>query len=419
LSTHTGLQRPARLERRSGRPDTRADGREERRQRAVQALGLGEDVRAERFDRITRVATTLLGTQMSTITVLDRDRACYPGVTGFHGDPLPREQTFCHTATLQDRLTVVPDALLDPRFAHLDAVQDGTVRFYAGAPLRDPVGNVVGVLCVFDPEPGVLEGDRRTAFLDLAVWAEQELVSSADSAAAARAQASLLPADPLHHKGWEVAGICVPALAVGGDFYDYGVWRGVLHLGLGDVMGKGTGAALMGAGVRAAVRAVHLDVVAGADLGHTATRVSLGIGPDLERAGSFAALFEAAIDLSTGHVRYVDAGLGLAVAVRSDGRVDRLVSDDRPFGVLPGDTWQQHTGCLDPGDFLVVLSDGLLDLVDDPASWWGAVGDLVSGCRSADEVLRRVAGLTRDGVPVDDVTVLVVHRGEARAGASS
>jgi hypothetical protein len=385
----------------------------------VQALGLGEDVRAERFDRITRVATTLLGTRMSTITVLDQDRACYPGATGYHGDPLPREQTLCHTVTLEDRLTVVPDALLDPRFARLDVVQDGTIRFYAGAPLHDPVGNVVGVLCVFDPEPGVLQGDLRTAFLDLAVWAEQELVSAAESGAAARAQASLLPADPWHHQGWEVAGICVPALAVGGDFYDYGAWRGVLHLGLGDVMGKGTGAALMGAGVRAAIRAVHLDVVAGADLGHTATRVSLGIAPDLERAGSFAALFEAAVDLSTGNVRYVDAGLGLAVAVRGDGRVDRLVGDDRPFGVLPGDTWQQHTASLAPGDFLVVLSDGLLDLVDDPVAWWGPVGDLVSGCRSADEVLRRVAGITRDGVPLDDVTVLVVHRGEVGAEAGS
>lgn len=412
-STPTGLLRPARLERRSGRPDARGPGSEERRQRAVDSLGLGEDVRDVRFDRITRVARTLLDTAMSTITVLDRDRACYPGATGFDGVPMPREQTFCHAATLDDRLTVVPDARTDPRFADLDAVRDGTVRFYAGVPLRDAVGNVVGVLCVFDPEPATLDGDRREALLDLAVWAEQELVSYADNAAAARVQAALLPVQPLRLQGWEAAGVCVPALAVGGDFYDYGVGRGVLHVGLGDVMGKGTGAALVGAGVRAAVRAAHLDVVAGADLGDNATRVSLALVPDLERAGSFAALFEAAIDLATGDVRYVDAGLGLAVVVRADGRVDRLTSADRPFGLLPGDTWQQHRADLGPGDALVVPSDGLLDLLEQPTGWVEALGGLVAGCTGTEEVLRRVTALTRDGVPLDDVTVLVVRRGES------
>ncbi len=416
MGLHTGLQRPARLERRrSDRPDgrdPRDPSREERRQRAVDSLGLGEDQRHERFDRITRVAQTLLGAQMSTITVLDRDRACYPGAAGYDGSPLPRDQTFCATTTSEDRLTVVADARLDPRFADLQLVRQGAVRFYAGAPLRDPVGNVVGVLCVFDPEPSTLDGERRTAFQDLAVWAEQELTSASDSAAAARVQASLLPAEPLRHQGWEAAGVCVPALAVGGDFYDYGVGRGVLHLGLGDVMGKGTGAALVGAGIRAGVRAAHFDVVAGADLGQTATRVALTLANDLERAGSFAALFEAAIDLTTGDVRYVDAGLGLAVAVRTDGRVDRLTSTDRPFGILPGDTWAQHRARLEPGDLLVVFSDGLLDLLDDPVAWWEPVGALAAGSGGVEGLLRRIAGMTRDGLPLDDVTALVVRRGD-------
>ncbi|QIG45371.1 SpoIIE family protein phosphatase [Nocardioides anomalus] len=383
---------------------------EERRQRAVDALGLGEDVREERFDRISRVARTLLGARMSTITVLDRDRACYPGAAGYDGTAMPREQTFCHTTTLQRSLLVVPDARADGRFRDLGLVAAGEVAFYAGVPLTDAQDNVVGVLCVFDPEPGTLEGDRLQSFLDLAVWAEQELLASTEMSAAARVQASLLPAHPLRLPDWEAAGVCLPALAVGGDFFDYGVSDGVLHLGLGDVMGKGTGAALVGAGVRAALRATHLDVVAGADLGASATAVARSLHRDLDRAGAFAALVEAAVDLGTGEIRFVDAGLGLMLVVRADGRVERHVGADRPFGLFADDDWTERRAALGPGDRLLVFTDGVLDLLEDPLHWWVPVGELVAAHRDPESLLAALSALTRGRTPLDDVTALAVYR---------
>ena len=384
--------------------------REEQRQRAVDALGLGEDVRDERFDRVTRVARTLLDAKMSTITVLDRDRACYPGAAGYDGTPLPRDQTFCDTTTLHDALLVVPDARQDPRFAHFELVRQGALRFYAGVPLHDALGNAVGVLCVFDPEPGSLEGERLQALLDLAVWAEQELVASSERSAAARVQASLLPAQPLRLKGWEAAGTCLPALSVGGDFYDYGASNGVLHLGLGDVMGKGTGAALVGAGVRAALRGTHDEVVAGVDLGRSATAVARSLTHDLERSGAFACLVEAAVDLATGEVRFVDAGLGLMLVVRADGTVERHVGHDRPFGVFADDEWTERRTTLGPGDRLLLFTDGLLDLLDDPLRWWEPLGRLVAAHDRPEPLLTAITDLARGRTPLDDVTALVVHR---------
>jgi phosphoserine phosphatase RsbU/P len=388
---------------------------EEQRQRAVDALGLGEDVREERFDRITRVARTLLGARMSTITVLDRDRACYPGAAGYDGASLPREQTFCHTATQQRSVLIVPDARHDPRFAHLDLVAAGEVSFYAGVPLSDPHGNVVGVLCVFDPEPGTLEGDRLQAFLDLSTWAEQELLNATEMSRAAQVQTSLLPERPLRLPGWSVAGRCLPALAVGGDFYDYGASHGALHLGLGDVMGKGTGAALVGAGVRAALRGTHGDVVGGADLGRTATAVARSLHHDLERSGAFAALIEAVVDLADGSVRFVDAGLGLMVVVRADGTVERHLGGDRPFGLFADDAWSERRSRLDPGDRLLVFTDGVLDLVDDPVHWWEPVGELVAAHDDPEELLAALAALTRERTPLDDVTALAVYRAPGQA----
>ena len=388
---------------------------EARRQRAVEALGLGDGIREERFDRITRLARTLFDAEASTITVLDRDRAIYPGAAGYSGEPMVRRDTFCDRTTSSNELIVVPDAEADPRFADLPIVRNGEILFYAGAPLRDPAGNVVGVLCVFDATPRIPTPVQLKAFQDLSVWAQQELVASSESRTARRVQTSLLPDQPLRLDGWDVAGLCLPALAVGGDFYDYGVANGVLHLGVGDVMGKGTGAALLGAGVRAAIRATHLEVISGADLGRSATRVARSLAADLERAGAFATVFEAAIDLADGRVRYVDAGLGLVLLVRADGSFERLSSEDLPFGVLTEDRWTEQRAVLAPGDRLVVFSDGLLDLIDDPVSWWEPVGRLVVEHADDDDLLRSVARLARTQTALDDVTVLVITRGAAAA----
>lgn len=389
---------------------------EARRQRAVDSLGLAVDRSHERLDVIARVARTLFAVDMSTVTVLDHDRAWFPAAAGYSGDTCPRSDTFCDRTTREDTLIVVPDATLDQRFTHLDIVSSGAIRFYAGAPLRDASGNVVGTFCLFNSTPRELEGDELVAFLDLASWAERELVASAEMSAAGRVQAAMLPSLPLQVDEWEIRGFCQPALTVGGDFFDYGLGHDVAHLGLGDVMGKGTSAALVGAGVRAAFRGTHAAVVDGLDLGLAATRVARSLADDLERAESFVTLFTCALDLPTGRARYIDAGAGLTLVVRADGSVERLTSEDRPLGIMPGDRWTQHETVLEPGDRMVVFSDGILDLLDDPLHWWERAGEMVREATDTTDLLGAVARLSRDRTPLDDVTVLAVFRDRVSAG---
>jgi phosphoserine phosphatase RsbU/P len=383
---------------------------EDRRQRAVESLALPEGQRVERFDRITRLARTVFGVPVSSITVLDRDRAWFASIQGADVREIPRVETFGDRTRAEDRQLVVEDAAHDPRFADLPAVTEGGIRFYAGQPLRDPMGHVLGTFSLYDTEPRSLSEDERTTFVDLAAWAEQELVASTEMTQAGRVQASLLPARPVRVPGWTVDGLCLPALAVGGDFYDFGVGEGVVHVGLGDVMGKGTGAALLGAGVRAAIRGTHAAVVAGVDLGITSTQVARALLPDLERAESFVTLLETAVDLDDGFTRYIDAGSGLAVVARRDGRVERLSGEDRPFGVLPEDHWTEHQLTLEPGDRLLLFSDGLLDLLDDPVDWEPEVGALVHRAADGPAVLAEILALGRARTPLDDVTAVVVAR---------
>ena len=382
---------------------------ERRRQRAVLSLALSGRSE-ERLDRIARLAATLFHVEQATVTVLDGDHAWFPGAFGLDERSAPREEIFCdHTSTTDD-LVLVEDAARDPRFADLPAVTDAGIRFYAGVPLRDPTGNTVGTFCLYDRSGRTLDADELQALQDLAAWAQHELVASGEMVRARQVQASMLPSKPVRIGEWELNGACVPALAVGGDLFDYAVGNEVAHLGLGDVMGKGTGAALLGAGVRAAVRGTHEAVVSGVDLGITVTQVARSMAPDLMRAESFVTLFEAAVDLEDGFLRYVDAGMGLCLVVRADGTVDLLNSEDLPIGVLFDDHWTEHTTTIEPGDRLLLFSDGLLDLVDDPDRWWEPIGRLVADHKDTTSLLSAIVELAIEQVQLDDVTAVAMFR---------
>lgn len=386
---------------------------DERQHRLVESLGLaetGEGSRKDRLDRITRLARTTLGMGAANITVLDGDRAWFPSAQGLPTEPIPRSETFCDTTVRLGEAVRVRDAAADPRFSSLPAVTHHGVRFAASEPLRDSLGNVVATLCVFDTEPRELTGAELLTLQDLASWAEQELVASTEMRLAGEAQASMLPEQAFRGTDWEIEGTCVPALAVGGDFFDYGVSHGVAHLRVGDVMGKGAAAALVGAGVRSALRGTREAVTAGVDLGITVTQTARSLLEDLERTSSFVTLFEAAIDLEDGHVRYVDGGCGLALHLHPDGSFEHLRSDDRPLGVLPDDHWTEHTFEMAPGDSLLVFSDGILDVVGDHAGWQERVAKLAHAATDLPSLLGQVSQLARRRTVLDDVTVLGVKR---------
>lgn len=143
---------------------------------ALQALGLLDTGREERFDRITRMAARVFDVPIALISLLDAHRQWFKSNLGFPQPETPRATSFCNHAIQSPEALVVPDATLDGRFAGSPMVTAPPhVRFYAGQPIRARDGSRVGVLCVLDVRARRFSGPDVHALRDLAAWAEVEL----------------------------------------------------------------------------------------------------------------------------------------------------------------------------------------------------------------------------------------------------
>lgn len=229
----------------------------------------------------------------------------------------------------------------------------------------------------------------------------------AELARAADVQAGLLPRSTPNIPGFDIAAECVPALEVGGDFYD---WEepepGMLALRLCDVMGKGMPAALLMATVRAVMRAVVRSSSPAAALRYVAAVLE----QDFALADSFVTLFMAQLDSVTRTVVYVDAGHGHAFVRRACGDVALLTPRSLPLGVMPDEPYVEGTIVLDPGDALVIYSDGLIDARPDLDLDHHTLARYLEGAGSALAMIDRLVTLLAPvGIPPDDVTVVVVR----------
>jgi sigma-B regulation protein RsbU (phosphoserine phosphatase) len=385
-----------------------SDIRETRRQRAVESLGLTEPTRNPQLDRVARIAQATFGVEFSSITVFDHDRALFVGRGGFEATESPRADSPCRLVVETGRIVTTDDARTDSRFDNIANIRGLDLGFYAGHPLRDSSGNIVGSLCLLDLEPRTLSISDLAVFADLAHWAQAELLADAEAVLARATQQALLPAAPLKRGGIQVSGVCVPANSVGGDYFDYGPVGSLVHVAMGDVMGKGTAAAIIGAATRAAARAVVPTVERGEDLGHGVERIEAAMINDLQHTNTFVTYFHAMVDLDTAILYWVDAGAGLSLLVHEDGTSEQLTGSGLPLGIEQQDH-VTHSVALHSGDRLVMVSDGLLDIVEDQRDWIPEVRDLVNASTDGADAVRRIAAVSRDRVPIDDVTVVVME----------
>jgi sigma-B regulation protein RsbU (phosphoserine phosphatase) len=250
------------------------------------------------------------------------------------------------------------------------------------------------------PSPELVASVNRLA----ARWRRQsEELEEADRAA--EVQRRLLPRSGVDVAGFDLAGGSASARVVGGDFFDWYPVPGGMIITLADVMGKGVGAAIIAANVRAVLRGTASEL----NLGVAMSTAAAALAIDLEHAGSFVTLFHCRLETSTGELRYADAGHGLSLVVRSDGSARRLSTTSFPLGTGLDDSWREHRLTLSPGDTLVSVSDGALDLWDGSLASLGEVERLTHAATSSQEIVDGILALAGAEAP-DDVTVVALRR---------
>lgn len=130
----------------------------------------------ERFDRITRLAAHYFSVPSAIFTIVDTDRQWFKSKYGITMSETPRRVSFCgHVIYMQDTL-IVKDALEDRRFYDNPLVIGGPkIRFYAGHPIYNSEGYVVGSLCLIDSKPRFFSEDDTKSLIDFAKLIEREL----------------------------------------------------------------------------------------------------------------------------------------------------------------------------------------------------------------------------------------------------
>ncbi|MGO1462802.1 MAG: GAF domain-containing protein [Oleiphilaceae bacterium] len=152
---------------------------EKRRLAALNRLGLLDTPPEERFDRLTRIARQHYQVRTALFTVLDHDRQWFKSRQGLDVTEIPRSVAFCDRAMRQDQIFVVEDATQDPRFRKNPLVTDSPhIRFYAGMPVREPGGSIVGSLCIIDDQPRRFSEKDLDVLRTLATMVEEELERS-------------------------------------------------------------------------------------------------------------------------------------------------------------------------------------------------------------------------------------------------
>jgi serine phosphatase RsbU (regulator of sigma subunit) len=181
-------------------------------------------------------------------------------------------------------------------------------------------------------------------------------------------QNEMLPHQPLRLGLSEVNGVSIPAREVGGDFFNYfALPGGEIALLVGDVSGKGVGAALLMANVQATLRArlpLEPDLAA----------LAATLDADLEANTPpevYLTLFVGIVDTGRGVLRYVSAGHNSQFVLRAGGGVETLASTGRPLGLIAGGGYEQVTLPLADGDILFFYTDGMVEAEDERGDFLG------------------------------------------------
>ena len=237
---------------------------------------------------------------------------------------------------------------------------------------------------------------------------------------ARKIQEKLLPHEMPRFRGFEIAGTSIPSKQVGGDYFDFlDLGEGQLGIAIADVSGKGIPAALLMANLQASLHAQTFETEKVADV---TARINNLLVKSTD-SNMFVTFFYGLLNRNKSTFTSTNAGHNHPLLLRFDQTMEYLAKGGLVLGFLPDQKYAQQTTTLQPGDVLVLYTDGITEArtPDEKAVQEKLFGEdrLIqvvkeSASLSAREIqsaiLQAVSNHTKNTPQGDDITLVVIKR---------
>ena len=326
----------------------------------------------------------------------------------------------------ENTAVITSDAAHDPRFLAQHSIIAQAIHSAMAVPLFDNQ-SVLGILYVDSTDPGVLYGQSELELLTLlgnmaAVKITNARLLEAESvrqrmaqelSTATRIQRGLLP-NPPPMTGWHCHARIETCHEVGGDLYDFHIRDdGEVVVLVGDVSGKGMGAALLMSSTIASARVLY-DVCTGP------LQLVRRLNTIMHRstdARSFVTMFVGWLDPATGRMRYVNAGHPEPHILHA-GSLRTLEATGIPVGMMGDFAWAEGETVLDKGELLALFSDGIPEAqhgdeffdFERVAATLRAAEPEADLERAADRIIASIDEFAAGEHRADDVTLVLLRR---------
>jgi serine phosphatase RsbU (regulator of sigma subunit)/pSer/pThr/pTyr-binding forkhead associated (FHA) protein len=397
----------------------------------VQALlRAGRELSARRplpelFEVILNLALEAVGARRGVLLTLERDQL---RLRAARGDNF-RISTMVRDRVLEEKSSLlVEDVRRDEKLRERGSIVSQGVRSLMAAPLQTDE-RVIGLIYVDTPELlreftaedlnlltvmanlGAIRIERER----LAGIEQAERLMAAELQQAAEIQRRFLPTGSPLVEGVDLAGYNAPCRTVGGDYYDFLPFPdGRVAVVIGDVAGKGLPAALMMTCLQSKVQALAESHREPAELVTHLNRSLKTTCPE----NRFVTLFYALLDPPSGELVYSNAGHNPPLVARASGEVIPLQEGGPVLGIMPALIFEEHRVLIEPGDALLLYSDGVTEAANAEGEEFGEkrLAELLAASRQAGA--ERIVDAVHDAVeqwltghpPADDITVVAARR---------
>jgi serine phosphatase RsbU (regulator of sigma subunit) len=288
-------------------------------------------------------------------------------------------------------------------------IAEGNLETTIDIPNEDELGELAAS---FNAMTKAVKKGREEAVLRAQLESELET--------ARKIQEKLLPHEMPQFAGFEIAGTSIPSKQVGGDYFDFlDLGKGRLGIAIADVSGKGIPAALLMANLQASLHAQSLETEKVAEV---ANRINDLLVKSTD-ANMFATFFYGLLDRNRSAFTSTNAGHNPPILLKNDMTIERLKEGGLVLGFLPNQIYTQQTKILQPGDILVLYTDGITEArtpeettIEEKLYGEDRLVQVIkeNASLSAREIqsaiLQAVSAHTQNTPQGDDITLVVVKR---------